>query len=342
MTHCIDLVEFYITNVCNLNCENCNRFNNFNFSGHYKPEDYFDDYKWWASKINPKRIGILGGEPLLNPHICEWIDMIRDLWPNSEIILTTNGTQINKVENLYNILKSNKIVLDVSLHNKNTSSDIINSVYDLLKAPSVETFHQERWHSESWQSAYNDIKDESWPNCDKIEDFKNLPEKIKNECENVFGFSDKIFREQNFTRNLVDCNGVEAIINWCNHFHETPLILDSNNQISLRNNNPEKSVEICDMKYCHAFVDGKLYKCGISRILPDFINQFQVNVSKYDLEILKNYTPADSSFTDEELEIFIDNLKSGCSIEMCKFCPEQYNNKQIFATKRNKIKLKKR
>lgn len=341
MTHCIDLVEFYITNVCNLNCENCNRFNNFNFSGHYKPEDHFDDYKWWASKINPKTIGILGGEPLLNPHIGEWIDMIRGLWPNSEIHLVTNGTQINKVKNLYNVLKSNKIILSVSLHNNNTDHNIINSVYNFLESPFTETFHQEEWHYKSWRSSYNRIKDESWPECNEIEDFKNLPEKIKNECENIFGFSDKIFREQNFTRKLVDYNGVQAHIKWYNHFHETPLILDSDNEIYFRNSDPEKSIKICDMKNVHTFVDGKLYKCPISRSLYDFVKQFKVNISKKDLKILESYTPADSSFSDTELENFINELKSECSIEMCKFCPESYNNKEIFATKKNKIKLKK-
>ena len=42
MTHRLNYAEFYITNVCNLNCTECNRFNNYHFSGHQRWDDYSD------------------------------------------------------------------------------------------------------------------------------------------------------------------------------------------------------------------------------------------------------------------------------------------------------------
>ena len=47
----LDYVEFYITNVCNLTCQGCNRFNSFKFKGWQKWEDYADTYKQWSEQI---------------------------------------------------------------------------------------------------------------------------------------------------------------------------------------------------------------------------------------------------------------------------------------------------
>ena len=69
----IKKAEFYITNVCNLTCSNCNRFNNYNFRGWQRWSDYANEYSIWANKVRLQRITILGGEPLLNPTILDWI-----------------------------------------------------------------------------------------------------------------------------------------------------------------------------------------------------------------------------------------------------------------------------
>jgi organic radical activating enzyme len=76
----ISNTEFYITNVCNLNCFNCNRFNNFDFKGYQKWSDYKEIYTQWAQHVKLQRVTILGGEPLLNPTILDWIDGINGLW----------------------------------------------------------------------------------------------------------------------------------------------------------------------------------------------------------------------------------------------------------------------
>ena len=75
----LDKVEFYITNVCNLTCDECNRFNNFSFKGWQRWQDYEAIYADWNSKLDIQQLVILGGEPLLNPSICEWITGINSL-----------------------------------------------------------------------------------------------------------------------------------------------------------------------------------------------------------------------------------------------------------------------
>ena len=87
-------VEFYITNVCNLNCTNCNRFNNYAFSGHQHWAEYQKVYAEWANRINPQKISILGGEPMLNPTFIDWVEGILRLWPSTVVSVVTNGTHL--------------------------------------------------------------------------------------------------------------------------------------------------------------------------------------------------------------------------------------------------------
>jgi len=116
----IPKIEFYITNMCNYGCSNCNRFNNLNFRGHQRWEDYADVMEEWGEYIDIKHPIILGGEPLLNPTIKDWLHGIRKIWPwpdTGGIQVLTNGTQLNKVKGLYEAMRDTQAWLGVSLHN---------------------------------------------------------------------------------------------------------------------------------------------------------------------------------------------------------------------------------
>lgn len=107
-------LEFYITNVCNLTCENCRSFNNYKFSGLYE----FDQpaIQAWAEKIHITDISILGGEPTLHPRLEQWVAGLRAAWPLSNIRLTTNGTYLNKVRGLHDMLAKYRCNIQISSH----------------------------------------------------------------------------------------------------------------------------------------------------------------------------------------------------------------------------------
>ena len=116
---CVPNIEFYITNVCNLACSQCNRFNDHAFTGYQKWSDYEAEYTDWATKIRLQKVTILGGEPLLNPTICDWIIGINRLWGIGVQVLS-NGTRLNYVPGLYEALnKPNGNWIGVSVHNAN-------------------------------------------------------------------------------------------------------------------------------------------------------------------------------------------------------------------------------
>jgi len=137
----LDKVEFYITNVCNLTCDNCNRFNNYNFRGWQSWDDYADIYARWAELIKIKQIVILGGEPLLNPTLVNWIKGMEGFDSGSVQILT-NGTRLNSVRGLYDTVRDIRKVrswIGVSIHNINEIDLIIAEVEKFLQAPITKT-----------------------------------------------------------------------------------------------------------------------------------------------------------------------------------------------------------
>ena len=86
------VVEFYITNVCNLACRGCNRFNDEKFKGHQLWNDYAEEIEQWATRLEIPRMTIIGGEPTLNPDLEKWAMNLRRLWPDAVIMIQTNGT----------------------------------------------------------------------------------------------------------------------------------------------------------------------------------------------------------------------------------------------------------
>ena len=135
----IDRLEFYITNVCNLTCDGCNRYNNYHFRGWQAWDDYAEDLERWATKIEIRHPVILGGEPLLNPDITKWIEGIHRLWPeHSGVQVQSNGTRIDRVRGLYEVMSVDNWI-GISIHDPNDREEIFARIRNLLKHPITET-----------------------------------------------------------------------------------------------------------------------------------------------------------------------------------------------------------
>jgi hypothetical protein len=93
-------VDFYITNICNLTCQDCNRFNNYDFKGWQKWSDYAATYADWSKKVQLQAITIMGGEPLLNPTLTDWVQGLNQLF-GIEVQVLTNGTRFQHAQDLY-------------------------------------------------------------------------------------------------------------------------------------------------------------------------------------------------------------------------------------------------
>jgi organic radical activating enzyme len=282
MKNFIKYGEFYITNVCNLTCAGCNRFNNFNFRGYQKWKDYKHIYKEWANEIKFQHMAILGGEPLLNPDFMDWAEGIRSFWPGAVMRIVSNGFQIPKIKNFYKFLHTNKFntLLLIGIHNKKHKKQIFNIVDDFLEKPLQYIFN----------------------NDNKYQQFVEV----------------------------IDKNGVKIKIEYNWWFHQGSIIRDPiTNTLSVHDSDPIKSHANCSMKECHTFIRGKLYKCALAALFPEFHTQYKFTLTDKDLNIMQSYRPlsvTDSAITKTK---FLNELSN--PIPQCKFCPEVYNGEQIFS-----------
>jgi organic radical activating enzyme len=134
----LNKLEFYITNVCNLTCSGCNRYNNYNFKGAQNWNDYSDNLAKWAEKIEVAHSVILGGEPLLNATITQWIPGLRSLWPKWGVQIQSNGTRIDQVPGLYDAI--DRIAwIGVSAHSTDDLDELFRRIRRFLKGSIIES-----------------------------------------------------------------------------------------------------------------------------------------------------------------------------------------------------------
>lgn len=292
-------IEFYITNVCNLNCVNCNRFNNHDFSGYQKWSDYKETYAQWAKHVRLQRVTLLGGEPLLNPTILDWIDGINNLW-NVPVQILTNGTRLNRVAGLYdrvvNAVDPDRLGIKnwigVSLHNQHD---------------------RERCFDEVEKFLHGDIK--YYHHTD--------PLNVNNAM--TFGA----------THAFVDSNDVRIPVWEYDSFYKAAVHLNQDGKFTLHNNDPDRAHSTCGfaMFKCYHFIRGALYKCGPVALFPEFDAQHHLDITDQDRALLNSYAPLQAHEFADRGRRFLDELDK--AIPQCKFCPEfaqDEENSVLFAT----------
>jgi hypothetical protein len=100
------------------------------------------------------------------------------------------------------------------------------------------------------------------------------------------------------------------------------------------NSDPVEAHDICYFKTCHQINKGKLYKCPLVSVLPEFLDQFDISMSDNDKAMAYSYQPL--SANDNNIVDFISSINQ--PIPQCKFCPSKYV-KQNFVGTDKKIKI---
>ena len=91
-------IDIGIVSHCNLNCKGCNHFSPIIPEEFISLEEFESDIRRLAVLLSPKirKIGLLGGEPLLHPQIAEFVRLSREVFPKQEIEILTNGLLLDK------------------------------------------------------------------------------------------------------------------------------------------------------------------------------------------------------------------------------------------------------
>lgn len=271
----LDKLEFYVTNVCNLTCSNCNRYNNFHFKGWAKWDDYAEDLERLSKYIHVQKPVILGGEPLLNPDIVKWIRGLQRLWPDSySAQIQSNGTRIDRVPGLYEALSEvTGSWIGVSIHRPEDKEEIFVRIRKFLQG---------------------DIAYSEDPN---------------NSMGSVYQFRDS--------------NGVEVHV-WNNdNFGTSNIIKTADGRYTVMRSDPIAAHTNCSFRMWknYHWINGRIYKCGPVALMPQFDNQFKLDITEEERSILHGYQGLSVDEWEERGAAFMDHIDD--PIDQCRFCPEK-------------------
>jgi organic radical activating enzyme len=326
----LDYVEIYITNVCNYSCTHCQSLNNFTFKGHQLWDEYKEDYSALSQKIDIGTVQIIGGEPTLNPDFEKWVVGISELWPNAKLQISSNGSQLGKLnDTIYQVLSKNKGTLWLTCHDIKIYNSLLEFSKNFLD-DIVADFQPDKDATDNWKVTYDTVKDSSWPECDTIEQFNNLPNAIKKQFNETHR-QNKQLHLRTVPRMIIDKNGVEVKLDWSQTFTSSAVKLHEQQLTMKYNSDPELAHKNCNYKTCHQLNKGKLYKCPLVSVLPEFVNQFNLNIDDK-----TPYVPMSGSDTEFVISNFISNLDQ--PISQCKFCPVNYTRHNFVGTDK-KIKI---
>lgn len=297
----IPKIEFYITNVCNLTCARCNRFNDHDFRGWQNWKDFAETYAQWSKKVSLQQVVILGGEPLLNPSLKDWVIGINELWGVTVQVLS-NATRINHTRDLYELVSGS-----------NSNIKIVKHLADSFIG---KNFLGVSWHNPNNLNELDDL----------MHGFLKHPvQKIPGHQQTKFSGADIVYE---------DINQVRIPVWMQDKFGASAVIKRHDNSYTVHNSDPIKAHGSCAFaqnKNYH-FIRGKLYKCGPAALLPEFDDQFCLDIDASDREILHGYKPLSIDDFDSDGEKFLSEIDN--VIPQCKFCPVTTDIQQIYATRK--------
>jgi len=124
--------EISLADHCNFSCQMCDHFSQLAKPHLLDIESFERDMKRLSQLTNGKikAISLLGGEPLLNDNILNFVKIARKYFPQGGLGIITNGIKLLKFnseqeENFYNILKKNNCRLTVTIYPIKINHDTI-------------------------------------------------------------------------------------------------------------------------------------------------------------------------------------------------------------------------
>jgi organic radical activating enzyme len=145
----LPFLEMMATQVCNLSCLGCSNYSDLQHRGYVSWAEAQNQIKPWLEILNIPDFGIIGGEPLINPEIKQWIIGIRELLPSAQIRFTTNGLLLSKHPDLLETFDMiGNCVFKITVHTQNVElENYINSIIHNTSWEPVIEFGIKRWRN---------------------------------------------------------------------------------------------------------------------------------------------------------------------------------------------------
>ena len=138
----LPFIEIMITQACNISCTGCTNYSDLVHKGYLTWEQGRAEIEPWLEREDIPDFGILGGEPLMNPRVRDWIRGLRDLMPHSQIRFTTNGLLLSQNFDIVDLLADiGNCVFKIAVHEQNQELEqVIQRVHDRFEWEPVVEF----------------------------------------------------------------------------------------------------------------------------------------------------------------------------------------------------------
>jgi organic radical activating enzyme len=128
----LPFVETMITQSCNISCLGCTNYSDLKHSGYVSWADGKQQIEAWLDRIEIPDFGIMGGEPLINPEVKDWVLGTRELLPNSQIRFTTNGLLLAKHYDIIDLMSFvGNCVFKITVH---CNTEELENLIDQIKS----------------------------------------------------------------------------------------------------------------------------------------------------------------------------------------------------------------
>jgi len=144
----LPFLETMITQVCNLSCKGCTNYSDLYHKGYVRWDEGKEQLQEWLTIIDIPDFGIMGGEPLINPQVNDWLIGIRELMPNAQIRFTTNGLLLHKHKDIIDLMHDlGNVVFKITVHTPENTSlvDTIDDIFSNYKWKEVTEHGIKRW-----------------------------------------------------------------------------------------------------------------------------------------------------------------------------------------------------
>ena len=112
-------IDYHIIDKCNMNCASCGHFSSLApADDNGKSIEQITSDLTLLSKIKDefRTLSILGGEPTLHPQLSKILRIAREIFPNNELLLVTNGVKYDKFNLWKDAIIENNIHVNLSLY----------------------------------------------------------------------------------------------------------------------------------------------------------------------------------------------------------------------------------
>lgn len=143
----LEFLEIMLIRTCNLSCEGCTTFSDLKYQGYVAWQQGQAWLEPWIKRFEPEGVGVMGGEPLINPEIREWLIGLRQMLPNTQIRFVTNGLLLKRHWDIVKLLHDlGNSVLKISRHVDTPElNSVIKLVQDSYNWQPVTEFGIDRW-----------------------------------------------------------------------------------------------------------------------------------------------------------------------------------------------------